>query len=200
MSDSDLQFGPADQAVVADSGPLDFDALIGESPALQRAARTASTVAAFGDGVRRARLAAGLSQAALAERAGMTQAHISELERGLGSNGPTVGTLSRLMQDMGDELLFDTVRSRAEREADARRDAESLIAQMTAQVAREGAANQLDALTSALMAQGAALEAGEARNNVIQGVVMGLRATRLPAVAEPAAGLTPAARAAARVG
>jgi transcriptional regulator with XRE-family HTH domain len=174
--------------VVAGSAPLDFDLLIGDSPAAQRAARTARTVAAFGDKVRRARTVAHLSQAVLAERAGITQAHLSELERGLGRNGPTVGMLSRLMYELDDELLFDTARSRAGRQDDARRYALSLISELTARIVREGADDKLGTLIAALEGHGAAVENGTALYGVLQGMVMGLRAATALGLAERVTG------------
>jgi hypothetical protein len=39
---------------------------------------------------------------------GSTQAHISELERGLGKNGPTILTLARIVSELGETLLVDT--------------------------------------------------------------------------------------------
>ena len=46
--------------------------------------------------IRQMRLDAGLTQAALAERAGMAQPDISRLEAGLGTQGPGVEILNRL--------------------------------------------------------------------------------------------------------
>lgn len=52
-----------------------------------------------------ARLSAGLSQTALARRAGSTQAHISRIERGLVS--PTIDTLEGLLRACDAELELD---------------------------------------------------------------------------------------------
>ncbi len=108
---ADIDVSPA--APQATSTPLDIEGLIGPTPVALQAAQTARAIAYVGELVRRSRTARGLSQAALAQRTGMTQAHISELERGLGSHGPTVATLNRIMQALGDEMLFDTASNRA---------------------------------------------------------------------------------------
>src|ERR1700756_379696 len=56
--------------------------------------------------VRNARNRHGLSQRALALRAGTTQAWISAIERG--NARPSVETLSRLLLVMGEELVLDS--------------------------------------------------------------------------------------------
>ena len=56
--------------------------------------------------VRNARMRHGLSQRALALRAGTTQAWISAIERG--NARPSVDTLSRLLLVMGEELVLDS--------------------------------------------------------------------------------------------
>lgn len=66
--------------------------------------------------LRETRLRHGLSQRALALRAGTTQAWISELERGTAS--PTLETLRRLLACMGEELVLTTRRVRGHREHD----------------------------------------------------------------------------------
>ena len=54
----------------------------------------------FGQVLRRYRVAAGLSQEALAERAGLSLRGVSDLERGL-SRAPRLHTLGRLMDALG---------------------------------------------------------------------------------------------------
>jgi transcriptional regulator with XRE-family HTH domain len=54
----------------------------------------------FGTVLRRYRLAAGLSQEAPAERAGISLRGLSDLERGL-SRGPRLETLARLAEALG---------------------------------------------------------------------------------------------------
>lgn len=58
----------------------------------------------------------GLSQRALALRAGTTQAWISQLERGTAS--PTLETLRRLLVCMGEDLALETRRMPGHREHD----------------------------------------------------------------------------------
>lgn len=58
--------------------------------------------------IRRTRARHGISQRALALRAGTTQAWISQLERGAAS--PTVDTLAKLLRCMGEDLVLDTRR------------------------------------------------------------------------------------------
>lgn len=60
-----------------------------------------------GDVVRRARLAAGLSQHELALRSGVSQPHVSAYETG--RRQPTVPTIARLVEATGHSLIFDLV-------------------------------------------------------------------------------------------
>jgi ribosome-binding protein aMBF1 (putative translation factor) len=98
----------SDQDKRGHSFPLDFDSLIGSDPEVRRAAEDAEIVASVGELVRRLRTSKAVTQSELARRTGMTQAHISELERGLGPNGPTVITLARIISELGEKLVFDT--------------------------------------------------------------------------------------------
>lgn len=63
--------------------------------------------------VRVARLAKGLSQAALARRAGTTQSAISRLE--LGDTPPSLRTLARLGEALGLEVVVELRRPRTRR-------------------------------------------------------------------------------------
>lgn len=54
--------------------------------------------------VRAARQAAGLTQKQLAQRIGVSQPRIAELERGEGSQGPTISLLARVAQACGKKL------------------------------------------------------------------------------------------------
>ena len=56
--------------------------------------------------IRDMRTGAGLTQAGLAKRAGMSQPEISRLEAGLGTQGPGVETLNRLAQACGMGLVM----------------------------------------------------------------------------------------------
>lgn len=59
----------------------------------------ARAVAAFGEALRTARLEAGLSQEALAERAGLDRTYVSGTERG--RKNPTLKTIARLSDAIG---------------------------------------------------------------------------------------------------
>ena len=62
--------------------------------------------------VRCTRVAKGWTQAELATKTGMTQAYISDMERGIGRTGPTVVTLRRLMTALGDDLIIEAASAR----------------------------------------------------------------------------------------
>jgi ribosome-binding protein aMBF1 (putative translation factor) len=59
-----------------------------------------------GDLVRTMRKDAGLSQAELANRMGVTQSRISEIEAGVGSQGPTWDVMERVMAACGMHVQF----------------------------------------------------------------------------------------------
>ena len=127
-SDPKTDRGRAAAAKPAAAALLDLDKLLGDRPEARKQAALAETVAAAGELVRRLRVARGLSEQQLARRIGSTQAHLSELERGLGANGPTVRTLARIFKELGDELLIDSRRQRDEREARLVAEAQSTAA------------------------------------------------------------------------
>ncbi len=66
--------------------------------------------------VRAMRKAANLSQAELAERAGMSQPDISRIERGLGTEGPSVKTLRRLASACGFDFEIQYIPKEAPKE------------------------------------------------------------------------------------
>jgi transcriptional regulator with XRE-family HTH domain len=113
-----MKMAPADKMA-----PVDLDRLIGDDPKAKQAARATHFMTMAGEMVRRARTAHEVSQPELARRTGCTQAHISELERGLGSKGPTVATLGRIMDELGEELVIETASAQAAKQA-AKRDAQ----------------------------------------------------------------------------
>ncbi len=76
----------------------DFANGYGERDAIMRAARM----------IREVRIDAGLTQAELAARAGMSQPDISRLESGLGKQGPSVETLYRLTGACGLQFVMGT--------------------------------------------------------------------------------------------
>ena len=76
--------------------------------------------------VREMRSEAGLTQAELAARAGMSQPEISRLETGLGKQGPSVETIGRLAQACNRRLVMKVQETKAPSsgpEADAHADA-----------------------------------------------------------------------------
>ena len=90
------------------SKPVDIDDLIGTAGSEARAdfdSKTAVLQAARL--VFEARQAASLSQQELAERAETTQSAISDIERGAGSQGPTVATLARLLNACRSKLQLE---------------------------------------------------------------------------------------------
>jgi transcriptional regulator with XRE-family HTH domain len=129
------------------SRKLDLDRLLDGRPQAKTAAEWAEVTAAAGELVRRKRVESGISQSELATRIGSTQAHISELERGLGPNGPTVAMLTRIIHEFGDDLVVDTKNERSRREAEqmvsARSSVGDLAAQLGADLQREGFAVML---------------------------------------------------------
>ena len=58
----------------------------------------------LGDQIRRARVAAGLTQVQLAERLGVAQPNVSAIERG---DRPTIQTLIRLADVLGADFSYD---------------------------------------------------------------------------------------------
>ncbi len=94
---------------LAKSAPVDIEALAAGLPAGTRAIfderKAAHQSARF---VRRIRQKAGLTQHQLADAVGTTQAHISDLERGVGPHGPTVGVLNRIAHACGEKLVIST--------------------------------------------------------------------------------------------
>lgn len=65
--------------------------------------RDAGVAAAFGDELRSRRKAAGLTQAVVAERAGVHAVTVSLLERG--KRQPSLGVVLRLADALGDDVL-----------------------------------------------------------------------------------------------
>jgi transcriptional regulator with XRE-family HTH domain len=116
------------------SAPLDFAKLLPDDESRGVAAQAAA-VAHVGKIINRARTRAGLSQDQLAARTGITQAHISELERGLGVNGPTILTLSRIMAALGDEAVIEAAAERNARQTVQMADAGVWLTTFTEQIA-----------------------------------------------------------------
>jgi transcriptional regulator with XRE-family HTH domain len=95
---------------------FDFDGLLNSNPAARHAAEIAQAATAAGNLVRRLRVEHDMKQSDLAARIGSTQAHISELERGLSSNGPTLAMLVRILSEFKDKLVVESRNESARRQ------------------------------------------------------------------------------------
>jgi len=73
-------------------------------PRLASAAGLSSAAMRAGDLVRAMRKDAGLSQSQLADKLGVTQARVSEIEAGIGSQGPTWDLMERISVACGKTL------------------------------------------------------------------------------------------------
>jgi ribosome-binding protein aMBF1 (putative translation factor) len=87
---------------------IDFNELIGNSARAQESFHTASFALEAAALVRKMRTLAdggeGISQAALADRLGISQARVSTIERGDGPAGPTFALLRRIANACGVQL------------------------------------------------------------------------------------------------
>jgi transcriptional regulator with XRE-family HTH domain len=160
------------------SSPLDFDRLIGTKSEARQAADGAEIVASVGELVRRVR--GDVTQSDLARRTAITQAHISELERGLGTNGPTVVTLARIVSELGDKALIDTAKERAAREADQINEAASWVSALLHEAIQEPVASGASRVQAFANAMKGATESDEAETNPFkrvfaQGILVGIR-------------------------
>ena len=77
-----------------------------ESPGLAESMGISSAALRAGDLIRWMRRAAGLSQHGLAGRMAITQGRVSELEAGLGPQGPTWDVMTRAAEACGTEFRF----------------------------------------------------------------------------------------------
>lgn len=84
---------------------LDLDAALTEGVSDPAAADDEQACVAAGLLIRRLRLKQKLTQKELADRVGMAQPNLSELERGGGTHGPTLTTLMRIARACGEKLL-----------------------------------------------------------------------------------------------
>ena len=101
----------------ASAAAFDFDRVLAGRPEAKSIAEAATIAATVGEMIRNLRTAQGVSQTELARRVGSTQAHISEIERGIGRNGPTLLTLARIVSELGDTLIVDTQNRRLQADA-----------------------------------------------------------------------------------
>lgn len=118
-------------------------------PRADEAARRPSVAAAFGERLRSRRAAAELTQAALAERAGLDVSYVSQMERGL--RDPSLSSIEALagalglslaefFEDAGDDADTHLARSLAAElaplDAPTRRDAVEILRRFRASVER----------------------------------------------------------------
>ena len=114
-SPASVSKGKAPSSTV-DALAVEFEQLPQMAEALAAARRNLSGLIDEGDTTFRGlRLAAGLSQAGLAARAGLTQSHVALIEGG--RNDPTTGTVAKLARALGvtEQLVFRAIRARLER-------------------------------------------------------------------------------------
>ncbi|MEQ8603755.1 MAG: helix-turn-helix domain-containing protein [Marivibrio sp.] len=78
-----------------------------EQPEIAAAAPTTSYAMRVGRRVQEQRKALGLTQAQLAERAGLKQSAVSGIERGSGRHGPTAAVLCRIADALGVPLVIE---------------------------------------------------------------------------------------------
>ena len=164
------------------SSPFNFERLIGGDAEIKQAAEDAEIAASVGELVRRLRTTKSVTQSDLARKTGTTQAHISELERGLGRNGPTVVTLARIVSELGDKVVFDTTSERAAHNADQISEAQSWILELLNNTIRKSTELQVpipQQLTNAVLAgiseSEEAASANPFKQVFAQAIVFGIR-------------------------
>jgi transcriptional regulator with XRE-family HTH domain len=173
---------------------FDFDRVLAEAPGAGDTMRGTEVAVAAGDLIHRARNRKAMSQANLAKRVGSTQPHISDIERGLGENGPTVGTIARLLRELDDELLVQSRKDRALWMADRIDAAEVALGDLTERIARSGVTNMTEVMAELSKANKAERE-NPFKNTLINGIVLGIH---MALRAQPEAMVGAGQRAAAR--
>jgi len=87
--------------------PVDTEQLLADlTPDIVGKVRAREAIHMAGQLVRRMREKAGLSQGALAEATNTAQSAISDIERGVGSQGPTVAVLNKIALACGEVLVL----------------------------------------------------------------------------------------------
>jgi len=87
--------------------PFPLQEIAGADPDSARAFNEQSVILRAGAVIRNMRETAGLSQRELARRLQTSQAHLSELERGTGTQGPTVLMLQKIARACGADLRIE---------------------------------------------------------------------------------------------
>jgi len=155
------------------SASFDFDRVLHGNPHALQAAQVSATIAEAGELVRRVRVRKGLGQVTLAKKVNMTQPHISEIERGLGPNGPTVATLARILRELGDELLIQSKQEQAIKMAELIATAEDAIGEITENLATMNLTS-LTAVMQALSEINKDAVGNPFKNAIINGLIMGI--------------------------
>lgn len=150
---------------------FDFDRVLSSVRGKENITSIQASIA-LGDFLRNVREREGVTQSALAERVGTTQPHISEIERGLGKNGPSVGTVARLLTELGDELLVVSRKEQALRMAQQIGEAETALGEIAEQIARDEIYD-LDAIMNSLYEANRA-EGNPFKNVLFNGVIIGI--------------------------
>jgi transcriptional regulator with XRE-family HTH domain len=152
---------------------FDFDRVLANLTEAKDTMRTTEAAVAAGDLISRARSRAGVKQITLAKRAGVTQPRLSDIERGVGENGPDVGTLARLLRELDDELLVQSRQEHAiwiARMIDA---AELALGELAERIARQGVTG-LAAVMSELSEANKAEHENPFKNTLLNGVILGI--------------------------
>ena len=87
--------------------PFPLEDIISATPESVRAFRDQSVILRAGALIRQMREAAGITQREMARRVRTSQPHLSDLERGTGTQGPTVLMLQRIAEACGTTLSFE---------------------------------------------------------------------------------------------
>jgi transcriptional regulator with XRE-family HTH domain len=155
---------------------FDFDRVFATVPSASDTVRSIEAAVAAGDLIRRVRIRKGMSQVTLAKRAGTTQPHLSDIERGLGENGPSVGTLSRLLRELGDELIVQSRKEQALWMAERIDAAEAAVGELAEMIARNGVTD-MAAVMAELSKVNEAERENPFKNTLLNGLILGIYMT-----------------------
>jgi ribosome-binding protein aMBF1 (putative translation factor) len=113
LAPADAALQPGDNAMRGTFAGLikDFEREDRAAGIAPRVAKAAADAAAL---VRRMRNDAGLSQRALGDRLGIKQARVSEIEAGVGPQGPSFGLMQRIAEACGHRLFVEQLSETAE--------------------------------------------------------------------------------------
>lgn len=169
---------------------FDFDRVLAEVPDAVETVRATEAVVAAGELIRQARVRKGISQVTLAKRVGTTQPHVSEIERGIGENGPSVRILSRLLRELDDTLLVLSRKEQARWMAERIEAAEAAVGELAEAIARDGVTDMV-AVMAKLAEVNTAEQQNPFKNTLLNGLILGIYMT-LRAQSGTPAGAVPA--------